>query len=208
MNCKNCGAAMVLSTTQSYSQCLHCGSFYFPERHDDGVRIIGGPSESHPCPECGKRLSPATLDDHRRVLYCTHCRGVLLPRSVFATVVQTRRAWTTAPPAPPVPLDRPALERVVRCPSCAKPMATHPYHGPGNIVIDTCDPCDVIWLGTGELARAIDAPGRDRGSALRAGEGAVEFSPGKRETDGGDDDDGLRRMTRRVDLLALIRDLT
>jgi Zn-finger nucleic acid-binding protein len=208
MNCQNCGAAMVLSNTQSYSQCLHCGSFYFPERHDDGVKIIGGPSESHPCPECGKRLSPATLDDHRRVLYCTNCRGVLLPRSVFATVVQTRRAWTTAPPAPPVPLDRPALERVVRCPSCAKSMATHPYHGPGNIVIDTCDACDVIWLGTGELARAIDAPGRDRGSALRRGEGAAEYGLKQAQTDDDDDGGSPLRTTHRIDLLALIKDLT
>ena len=206
MNCKNCGAAMVLSPTQSHSQCHHCGSFYFPERHDDGVKVIGGPSESHPCPECGTRLSPSTLDEHRRVLYCTNCRGVLLPRSVFATVVQTRRAWTTAPPAPPVPLERAALDRVVRCPSCSNAMMTHPYHGPGNIVIDTCEACDVIWLGTGELARAVNAPGRDRGNALRGGEGAAAYGLGQADTDDDEDDDSSRRMTRRIDLLALIRD--
>jgi Zn-finger nucleic acid-binding protein len=206
MNCKNCGAAMVLSSAQSYSQCLHCGSFYFPERHDDGVKIIGGPSESHPCPECRKLLSPATLDDHRRVLYCTNCRGVLLPRSVFATVVQTRRAWATAPPTPPIALDRSALEHEAHCPACSKRMATHPYLGPGRIVIDTCDSCDVIWLGTGELARAVNAPGRDRGNALRAGEGAVEFGLEK----GGDGDEEPRaglRMGRTIDLLALMNDL-
>jgi Zn-finger nucleic acid-binding protein len=36
------------------------------------------------------------------------------------------------------------------------------YYGPGNIVIDTCPPCDLVWLDAGELQRAIDAPGRDR----------------------------------------------
>jgi Zn-finger nucleic acid-binding protein len=209
MNCKNCGAAMVLSGTQSYSQCLHCGSYYFPERQDEGVKVVGGPSQAHKCPECRKLLSPATLDDHSRVLYCTNCRGVLLPRSVFATVVQTRRAWTTAPPAAPLPLERAALERKALCPACSREMTTHPYHGPGNIVIDTCEGCDVIWLGTGELSRAVDAPGRDRGNALRGGQGAADYGL-KKDSAEGDDDDDHRHMIgagRRIDLLALIKDL-
>ena len=54
-------------------------------------------------------------------------------------------------------------------------MTTHAYQGPGSIVIDTCDRCDVIWLGTGELASTVGAPGRDRGSALRGGEGGAEY---------------------------------
>jgi Zn-finger nucleic acid-binding protein len=42
-------------------------------------------------------------------------------------------------------------------------MATHPYYGPGNVVIDTCTACDLVWLDFGELAQIVDAPGRDRG---------------------------------------------
>jgi Zn-finger nucleic acid-binding protein len=30
------------------------------------------------------------------------------------------------------------------------------------MVIDTCEPCGVVWLDAGELRRAVDAPGSDR----------------------------------------------
>ena len=46
-------------------------------------------------------------------------------------------------------------------------METHPYYGPGTFVIDSCVPCNVLWLDYGELERAVNAPGRDRGAALR-----------------------------------------
>jgi Zn-finger nucleic acid-binding protein len=42
-------------------------------------------------------------------------------------------------------------------------MSTHPYFGPGSIVIDTCDACDLVWLDVGELKQVVDAPGADRG---------------------------------------------
>ena len=35
--------------------------------------------------------------------------------------------------------------------------------GPGNIVIDTCHHCDLIWLDYGEITKVVNAPGRDRG---------------------------------------------
>ena len=42
-------------------------------------------------------------------------------------------------------------------------MDTHPYYGPGNVVIDSCARCAVVWLDYHELAMIRDAPGRDRG---------------------------------------------
>jgi hypothetical protein len=44
-------------------------------------------------------------------------------------------------------------------------MEVHPYYGPGNVVIDSCSACDLIWLDHGELKQISDAPGRDRGSS-------------------------------------------
>jgi hypothetical protein len=44
-------------------------------------------------------------------------------------------------------------------------MDTHPYYGPGNVVVDNCARCAVIWLDCGELAAIRDAPGRDRRGA-------------------------------------------
>jgi len=43
-------------------------------------------------------------------------------------------------------------------------MATHPYYGPGNVVIDSCGQCELIWLDFGELEQIVAAPGKDRGS--------------------------------------------
>jgi Zn-finger nucleic acid-binding protein len=37
-------------------------------------------------------------------------------------------------------------------------MDTHPYCGPGNVIIDTCESCSVNWLDYGELQRVIRAP--------------------------------------------------
>jgi Zn-finger nucleic acid-binding protein len=202
MNCRNCGAAMVLSPGRGYSSCEHCGSFYFPTPQDDGVKTLGDPSHAHRCPGCAKPLSPASLDDHAGVFYCTNCRGMLLPRTVFATAVQQRRAWANSPPTIPPPLDPAALDRQTICPSCGDRFATHAYQGPGSIVIDTCERCDVIWLGTGELASTINAPGRDRGSALR-GEARTEYGlPGNT---GSGEDDGY--SSQDGDVLAFLKDL-
>jgi Zn-finger nucleic acid-binding protein len=141
------------------------------------------------------------------VYFCGNCRGILLPRPVFAGVLQNRRAWATQPPAPPAPLEPAELERKAICPSCSNRMATHPYHGPGNIVIDACETCHVIWLGPDELARAVNAPGRDRGSALRRDESATEFAI--RPLSGAGDPDDVPRLAlgRRIDLLSLLDDL-
>jgi Zn-finger nucleic acid-binding protein len=42
-------------------------------------------------------------------------------------------------------------------------METHPYYGPGNVIIDSCSRCELIWLDFGELKQIADAPGPDRG---------------------------------------------
>jgi Zn-finger nucleic acid-binding protein len=41
---------------------------------------------------------------------------------------------------------------------------TYPHSGPGNVVIDNCAACDLIWLDFGEIRQIVDAPGRDRGT--------------------------------------------
>jgi len=43
-------------------------------------------------------------------------------------------------------------------------MEAHPYYGPGNVIMDSCGHCDLVWLDFGELRQIVDAPGRDRGS--------------------------------------------
>jgi Zn-finger nucleic acid-binding protein len=38
-------------------------------------------------------------------------------------------------------------------------MDVHPYYGPGNVVIDTCGKCGLVWLDHGEMAVIENAPG-------------------------------------------------
>jgi len=36
-------------------------------------------------------------------------------------------------------------------------MAVYPYGGPGNIIIQGCGQCKLIWLDFGELSRIVRA---------------------------------------------------
>jgi Zn-finger nucleic acid-binding protein len=165
MNCRNCGGAMQLIETRGYFFCRYCGSFHFPDTAgDDGIRVVGEADKPLKCAACTQPLASAMLDESFPVQYCGNCRGVLMPRSNFATVVQKRRAWALDQPGPIVPLDRGELDRKVACPACHARMITHPYYGPGNVVLDNCASCDLIWLDFGELKQIVAAPGRDRGS--------------------------------------------
>ncbi len=165
MNCHNCGAAMELVESRRFFRCRHCGTFHFPESVEaDGLRIVGHLPDAPKCPVCATAMAHAVLDGDHPIDFCAKCRGVLLPRSTFAGVINKRRAWATSPPAEPVALDREALHRKLACPKCAGRFETYPHYGPGNVVIDSCVRCDVIWLDYGEMRQIVDAPGRDRGS--------------------------------------------
>ena len=155
---------MELFERRRYYFCRYCGSFHFLDNTDaDGVQILETPAKAMPCPRCAGALATAVLDQTHPVRICTVCRGVLVARPTFAHVVQTRRTWATGQPVPPLPLDRREMERVVSCPACTTRMEVHPYYGPGNVIIDSCGPCDLVWLDRGELKQIADAPGADRG---------------------------------------------
>jgi Zn-finger nucleic acid-binding protein len=177
MNCSNCGGAMELIAPHGYFFCRYCGSFHFPEStSDQGIRILGDGPRPMACAACKGPLAASLLDEQHPVQHCRNCRGVLAARTTFAGVVQARRAWATDPPAAPVPLDKSELDRQLSCPSCQQPMITHPYFGPGNVVIDSCPACDLVWLDFGELKQITAAPGKDRGRR-EAPEPPISYEP-------------------------------
>jgi Zn-finger nucleic acid-binding protein len=164
LNCRNCGAAMELFARRRYYFCRYCGTFDFLEPPEtDGIRVLEMPATPLVCIRCSGKLAIAQLDDSHAVQYCTTCRGALMPRPTFADVVYARRTWATGPPEAPAPLDPSELKRAVKCPSCTSRMSTHPYYGPGNVIIDGCEKCNLVWLDFGELKQIADAPGPDRG---------------------------------------------
>jgi Zn-finger nucleic acid-binding protein len=60
--------------------------------------------------------------------------------------------------AAPVAGDKDDLRRKINCPQCHRPMDAHFYAGPGNVVIDSCEECCLIWLDRGALMRIVHAP--------------------------------------------------
>lgn len=179
---------MELFERRRYYFCNHCGTFHFIETPaEDGIRVLDRPHAAMPCPHCAAPLAKSLLDDAFPVEHCERCRGLLIARASFAQAVARRRARQTGPPVEPVPLDRRELKRVISCPACRTQMDVHPYYGPGNVVIDTCSRCDLVWLDFGELQQITDAPGGDRGQARPLAPTRGHFTPtaDSSETGGG-----------------------
>jgi Zn-finger nucleic acid-binding protein len=121
-----------------------------------GAGVLDDPSDLS-CPVCSVPLAHAILGEHQ-ILYCTRCRGSLIPAPVFVLMLRdlrAERAGTSAIPHPPDPKE---LRRRIPCPQCHRAMDIHYYAGPGNIVIDDCAPCELNWLDAGELMVIVRAP--------------------------------------------------
>jgi len=156
MNCPDCGAPMRLEDGKASLVCDYCKQVYVPETNEDGVRVFDEQSALM-CPVCGIPLVHAAMAGYR-ILYCAHCHGNLVAMPEFAALVGDLRAqWRGAPGNPRVP-DPDELRRHISCPQCHRPMDTHFYGGPGNVVIDDCSPCDLDWLDAGELMSIARAP--------------------------------------------------
>ena len=156
---------MRLFAQAGYFACDYCRTSHFPSPSPDGVRQFGEAPEGWRCSLCNQILHRISVDDRYQGHQCPRCQGLLLARPAFGDTVHTRRLWAGGPTDPPRSQDSSELHRAVDCPACGQRMQTHPYYGPGMLIIDTCDRCNLIWLDRGELARAVNAPGADRGAA-------------------------------------------
>ena len=149
MNCRNCGAAMQPVSGAAYFRCPHCGTFEFPRTTDDGVATLNEVSEFG-CPVCKQSLGTAAISGHP-IHFCGTCRGFLTTNAAFSEILAHRRAENADRPTVTRTIDPDELRRRVCCPKCKKPMDAHPYGGGGNVVIDTCHRCHLIWLDCGEM---------------------------------------------------------
>jgi Zn-finger nucleic acid-binding protein len=160
MNCVNCGAPMTLVDGRDDFLCDFCSTLRLPKASDvsaDGVKPPGQESRLL-CPICEVELS-AGLIVGNPVLYCETCRGALFGGENLLHVVRKLRAERTGPPDKPRPLNPEELRRKIRCPACRGVMEAHPYYGPGNVVVDSCAQCRLVWLDQGEIGAIERAPG-------------------------------------------------
>lgn len=74
-------------------------------------------------------------------------------------------------------------------------MESHPYYGPGNIVIDTCTPCGYLWLDHGELTRVEQSAKPASIQTLREAE-ADRIESGAGEPGQSDEDMEPRSLVR------------
>ena len=157
ISCPKCGGVARGVAGQDYHHCDFCSSLIQVVKVSvDRIEPTGTVLDCQ-CPTCAAPLQTGLID-RRRALFCNTCLGVLLRYEDFGGIVRERQAKRVGmEPAEPRPIDPAAFERQLNCPSCEKRMETHPYYGPGNIVIDSCTPCGFLWLDHGELTRVEQA---------------------------------------------------
>jgi Zn-finger nucleic acid-binding protein len=134
---------------------------HYPDPNPDGVRVLEIASGLM-CPRCaqgphGEALVHAAVGGER-VLYCQRCRGLLVNMGVFLAVMEDLRSRRPGSDYTGKQPDWQDLKRRVACPNCGRAMDTHPYGGPGAVIIDTCSVCEANWLDYGELQQIVRAP--------------------------------------------------
>jgi Zn-finger nucleic acid-binding protein len=140
-------------------RCDYCKSIYVPGSDDEGVTLLGDGSanqSSDQCPVCSVALSNASIA-HTPILYCGTCHGMVISMDIFPALVEVLRGQQHAQVSAP-PVNPHDLTRRINCSHCHRPMEAHFYAGPGNVVIDSCEQCDLNWLDHGELLRIARAP--------------------------------------------------
>jgi Zn-finger nucleic acid-binding protein len=144
---------MQVDAIEDARTCRHCGSV---EQRAEIIRHLDMRSTSeNRCPSCATPLSQARLDGFP-LLLCERCEGMLIEMQHFVSIIDAARALEEPSRGIPPRRQSPG-DRTIPCPVCRQPMLNHFYGGPGNLVIDTCESCDVNWLDPGELRRIARA---------------------------------------------------
>jgi Zn-finger nucleic acid-binding protein len=136
-------------------RCEYCQSVYIPEMSDDGVRVLDEQADEQ-CPLCNQPLVQAVLAK-TPILYCKKCGGMLVAMGALEDLIAELRAAGQSGDAKPSAYDPDELRRILQCPHCHRRMEAHLYAGPGNVVIDSCEECAMIWLDRGEAKRIASA---------------------------------------------------
>ena len=127
------------------------------ERTIDGVVFDGTQSEAA-CLKCDGVLDVGHLHGFK-VAACRHCHGILVESRLFAGLISVSRSNYEGESTTPEPRNPELLKERSQCIVCAAEMDTHFYAGPGNVVIDNCHQCGLVWLDATEWEGIVKAPG-------------------------------------------------
>lgn len=155
MNCRQCGAPMKVEEGKNVFHCDYCGCYHFSDKNLDGVALLDEASP-YDCPSCGRTLAAAVVN-HVRIYSCPNCRGNLIPQSKMHPILRRAKLSDILFEEMTNPPDLSELDRILECVSCRKPMDVYPYGGAGNILIQGCARCGLIWLDFGELSRILSS---------------------------------------------------
>lgn len=158
MTCEHCGASLRADWERGVFVCDYCGSEFVPSPDSDGVLVLG--ESSAPCPVCASRLSDASLESHS-LRYCVKCHGMLIPMDHLAELIDTLGARLDRFAKPVLPRSPTDSNRHLHCPVCDAELDAHAYCGGGNVNVDSCERCGLVWLDGGELRRIVTAPGHE-----------------------------------------------
>jgi Zn-finger nucleic acid-binding protein len=171
VNCPACGAPVALKPDTEGYKCDYCHSVFFPGEEEDGVQILLSQADSSfnlACPVCSLPLVRASIAKIL-VLSCSQCHGLLMPMNVLPSLIGALRAASDKAAAVQTPPDQSDLKRTLQCPQCHRRMDTHFYAGPGNVIVDSCSDCFLIWLDRGEPSRIAHAPDENESSTSDSG---------------------------------------
>jgi Zn-finger nucleic acid-binding protein len=154
MTCEHCGAAMRLDRDRSLFLCDYCHAQAIPQAGDDGVLVLE-PVKAK-CPMCHIAMNDATLDSYS-LTYCQRCRGMAIAMDDLQPVIASIRSHRDAPAAFLAPRPEGDAARGLDCPNCGAAMDAHPYGGGGNVNVDSCEACGILWLDGGELRKIASA---------------------------------------------------
>ena len=146
---------------QSHFRCDDCNTFHFPTEINKSLVPIEpqGKVTEFQCPKCQLSLEVGLIHQTTETCFCSNCRGFVLPSPALGDLISDLRARYQGPDDQPQPIDPNELDIFDDCPACLEKMESHPYYGPGNVVLDTCPHCQIAWLDHGELAKIVRAPG-------------------------------------------------
>lgn len=151
MQCEHCGGCVPPGFVGEQRRCDFCEAFRCQKLlRNASARIkILCKTTGIACPGCDQDLRFGKLSK-MKVLHCAGCDGLLMTRGALRETIRRRRSQDTQPGLAPQAVVGTPFQRSAICPQCTRTLELHPYHGPGQALIEACDHCDLVWFEPAE----------------------------------------------------------